>query len=575
MDDNYPNIEYIFSTIIDNDESHIASIHMNQAINGVEIRNSAINVNVDRITGSIISTSVSIWDNLSTSSNATLSGTELNLSDAINILYTQLELGTTPLDLQSMEVEQAFDNHVRVLNIPFTYDHTLLARKVYIVLGEGNAELVWEFTMEMSKDFLVVCVSIDTKKVINLLDLSNHATYRVVPISSPNIGHYSRATYKDPFFKEYSPLGWHNNNSKKFSDTRGNNVIVYENSDGDDTIDNNKPINGGKQLKFEFIYNEDRKTLEENQSAAAANVFYVVNILHDIFFKLGFTEANGNFQTHNFSGNGKGGDAVEVRISDRIGENNARMDVGKDGVKAILRLFPFTLSNNKIERDPAFDNQILIHEYSHGVTLRMVGGPDKADCLRSTVEAVQLNEGYSDFFAETLQFREGINRNTPIRLFEYVIDGGARKYPLTSNTKYNNLKYSNLNSNIYYGALIWSTILHEVFWNIVDSFTNDPDYFLTDKKTSFSPSNYLAIRFVVDSFKELPCEPTFIDSRTAYLSAIEHSNLKESHKKKMKCLAWNGFAKRGLGVNAKGADKNGKYKNDFTMPSECHKYKDI
>lgn len=572
MAQNYPNIEYIFTDIIDNDESTIASIHMSQSINGIELRNSAITINIDRVTGTIVSTSVSVWDNLKTTNNAVQSE-ELTLPEAINIVYEQLELSTEPLDLNGMQIEQLFEENLKVTGIPFTYDHTLVARKIYIVVTEGQVEQVWELTMEINMEYFVICVSVDTKSIVNLLDLSSGATYRVVPITSPNIGSYSRITYKDPFNKNASPLGWHNNNSKSFSDTRGNNVLVYENGDGDDTIENNKPIQGGSDLKFEFTFNDSKKTLVENQNAAAANVFYVINSLHDIFYKLGFTEANGNFQTHNFSGNGQGNDAVEVRINDRLGKNNAQMDVGRDGLKAILRLFPFRSSGSEIEKDPAFDNQILIHEFCHGVTLRMVGGPKNAGCLRASIESKQLNEGYSDFFAETIQFRKGVNRNTVIRLFEFVMDS-ARKYPLTSNTKYNNLKYSSLDSDLYVGATVWATMLHEVFWNIVEAYKSDQEYLYTDKKLDYQPSNYLAIKFVVDSYKELPCEATFVDARTAYISAIGNSNLKSAVKKKMKCLAWVGFAKRGLGVNAK-TSSNGKYKDDYNIPSECSSYKNF
>ena len=65
-------------------------------------------------------------------------------------------------------------------------------------------------------------------------NLTNHATYRVVPINMPNIGNSARVTYIDPYLKEYSPLGWHANYEEKYTDTRGNNCIVIENSDGDD-----------------------------------------------------------------------------------------------------------------------------------------------------------------------------------------------------------------------------------------------------------------------------------------------------------------------------------------------------
>ncbi|ORX47592.1 hypothetical protein BCR36DRAFT_584687 [Piromyces finnis] len=573
MNQNYPNIEYIFTDIIDGEESTIASIHMAQAINGVEVRNSAINVNIDTLTGNIISSGVSIWDNLEIVNSASKVAT-MDLTEAINIVVEQLDISKEPIDLSSIKIEKSINKHLLVSGIPFTFDNSLLARKVYIASKENKAEQVWELTLDLETDYIIVFISIDNRQIINFQDLTNHATYRVVPINSPNIGSYSRVTYKDPFYKESSPLGWHNNNNKSFTDTRGNNVLVYENSDGNDSISGNKPISGGKNLMFEFTYNDSKKKVEENQNAAAANAFYVCNMLHDIFYKLGFDEANGNFQTTNFSGKGQGNDPVIVRVSDRSGENNAQMSVSIDGVKPILKLFPFYNKNKNIEKDPAFDNQIIIHEYSHGVSNRMIGGPSNSKCLYDTTEAQQLNEGYSDFFADAMQFRENINRNTLVNLFSYVIDG-ARKYPITSNTKYNNLKYSNLNSDVYLGSEVWSVMLHEVFWNFVEAYKNDPDYLVTNKNLSFKPSNFLVLNFVIQSFKLMPCNPTFIQARDSFILAIDSTNGSKEVRTKMKCLAWVGFAKRGLGYNAKKAFKKGAYTNDFTVPSECTQYKNF
>jgi len=573
MEENYPEIEFVFTDIIDNEESSIASIHMAQAINGIEVRNSAINVNIDKLTGDIISTGVSVWDNLE--AVAVANAIPLELSEAISIAATQLELTSEPIDVSGFETEKILGDHIKVSGVPFTLDHTILARKIYIAVTETTAEQVWELTIEIETDYMIVFVSVDTRKIVKLQDLTNHATYRVVPINSPNIGSYSRVTYKDPFNKDASPLGWHKTNEGSYSDTRGNNVLVYENSDGDDSVSGNKVISGGSSLNFEFTFNEDKKTLEENQNAAAANAFYVCNMLHDIFYKLGFTEINGNFQTNNFSGKGQSNDPVIVRISDRYGKNNAQMRVSKDGISPVLRLYPFYDSKKGVEKDPAFDNQIIIHEYTHGVSNRMIGGPSDIKCLINSVEAQQLNEGFSDFFANGIQFRKNINRNTPIRLFEYIAEGGARNYPITSNTKVNNLKYSDLNpDDVYLGAEIWSVMLHEVFWNLVDAYKSDPNYFVSNEKLSYSPSNYLALRYAVQSFKLMPCTPTFIQARDSYIQAIDSSRMSDGVKSKMICLAWAGFAKRGLGYSAKGA-KNGKYTNDYTLPKECADYKNF
>ena len=47
-----------------------------------------------------------------------------------------------------------------------------------------------------------------------------------------------------------------------------------------------------------------------NWEAATTNLFYMNNMMHDIFYNYGFTEANGNFQKENFDKGGTVNDDV-------------------------------------------------------------------------------------------------------------------------------------------------------------------------------------------------------------------------------------------------------------------------
>lgn len=53
-------------------------------------------------------------------------------------------------------------------------------------------------------------------------------------------------------------------------------------------------------------------------------------------------------------------------------------------------------------RDGAVENDILVHEMTHGITNRMTGG-GSARCLQST-EAGGMGEGWSDAIAEYVPF---------------------------------------------------------------------------------------------------------------------------------------------------------------------------
>jgi len=70
-----------------------------------------------------------------------------------------------------------------------------------------------------------------------------------------------------------------------------------------------------------------------------------------------------------------------------------------------------------------------------------------------------------------------------------------------------------------------------------------------------------------------PCNPTFISARDSIMTALKNFN---GNNTKLTCLFWMGFAKRGLGINAKGKTiKNNDviYTNDSSIPRECERYR--
>lgn len=576
MADNYPNIEYVFTDIFDddNDEDYydLAVIRMAQAINQVEVLNTAININIDKLTGSIISSGVSVWEDLKPEVSSHLldedEDDKMDVKAAIELINDQLEL-LPELDLSELKIDNFHDGRVKVHGVPYSHDGTLIAKKSYTGISQTEAEEIWDIIVQIDIDLYDITVGINKKEIISVNDLSNHATYRVVPLNKPNVGNSARTVYTDPYLKKYSPKGWHNNNSQSYTSTMGNNIILVENSDGTTDVEDSQPIDGGKDMKFEFTYSLANKKVEQNQKAAAANAFYVTNMLHDNFYKLGFNEASGNFQYHNFGSSGKDRDPVIVIVQDRSGKNNSQFNLSVDGEPPQMRLFPFIYSDTEV--DPAFDNEIMIHEYTHGVSQRLTGGPNTVLCLQNT-EGLALNEGWSDFFAHAFQWNTNRDRYYAHHIFG-MLKTDTRKYPITSNKNLNPLMYSSLSYSgssfdTYKGGELWAVILHEVFYNIVERYKKDEDYFLEEKSLDFSPSNYLVMKIVVDGMRMQPCSPTFITARDAILTSTERII---GDNTKFKCLVWVGFARRGLGYGAK-AGSNKVYKNSTTVPSECKSY---
>jgi hypothetical protein len=54
--------------------------------------------------------------------------------------------------------------------------------------------------------------------------------------------------------------------------------------------------------------------------------------------------------------------------------------------------------------DGDFDNGIIAHEYAHGISNRLTGGPSNSGCLGN---AEQMGEGWSDFFSLIMSVRPG------------------------------------------------------------------------------------------------------------------------------------------------------------------------
>ncbi|KAH7000533.1 Fungalysin metallopeptidase-domain-containing protein [Ilyonectria destructans] len=56
--------------------------------------------------------------------------------------------------------------------------------------------------------------------------------------------------------------------------------------------------------------------------------------------------------------------------------------------------------------DSALDPGVYLHEYTHGLSSRLTGGPSSADCLDS-LESGGLSEGWSYIFPRLPRVREG------------------------------------------------------------------------------------------------------------------------------------------------------------------------
>lgn len=433
----------------------------------------------------------------------------------------------------------------------------------YLINSDGDVRPVTGVIVDRGDNMIVAYIDC-RYQVLAVNDLVHEAKYGVYPIGINDPGDGERQIVEDQGSSAASPYGWHDEgNGSKFTTTRGNNVIAYANHKGEKEVKNPEPIEGGSDLNFDFALDLTKEAPDYVQ-AAVTNLFYVTNMLHDVFYAHGFNEASGNFQNNNFDKGGLGDDAVNVQAQDGSGFNNANFATPRDGKRARMRMYIWNKSEPK--RDGDLDNGIIIHEYTHGLSNRLTGGALSENCLTS-VESRGMGEGWGDAMAIVFRLRKEHNRDTEFGIGAFVSDNlnGTRKFVYTTNMTNNPQTYNFTNehktkiSNDYHAiGSIWTTILYEVLFNLIDKKGFSPD--LLSGNTDHG--NTLFIRLLIDGMKLQQCNPTFIQARNSIILADAILNNSDN-----KCEIWKGFAKRGLGLDSK--FENNTAINGFELPEEC------
>jgi len=508
---------------------------------------------------------------------------KMSVNDAIVKFSNTLgyNVDTTRLNM----VENNRNDKIIVQGVGYTYDDTIEIEEKVIPLNADSFDNVYELTVELEDHLFVADISTTTGELYDIYDLARSATFRAVPWYKVDVGE-GQELIVDPENKNASPRGWNRDGKYLYYYTNGNNVKAVLDWDASVSYSDNKKFiatSTKKELIFDYSFNSKATKANENYQAAVTNAFYITNILHDFFYVYGFTEKFGNFQTNNWNKGGEGGDQLVVLVQNRSGNNNAYMITGADGKSPRMKLLIYNRIK-EYERDPALSNQIIIHEFTHGVSGRLVGGPSQTGCFKDP-EADSINEGLSDFFSLLLTTKKGETRKKELTWAQWLSNGTSRKYKYTMDQKVNPLTYSNLSHTKdakiepHFGGQLFASIMYDVIWEVIDEYGFTSNILLNsngdDKTLSLEvnsknlPGNVRLAKIVVDALKLMPCNPTFIEARDSiFLAQRQFSNFK-----RMRCSLWRGFAARGLGVNAKGGTKdsagNITYTNNHDIPDDC------
>ncbi|KAL1875472.1 hypothetical protein Daus18300_003211 [Diaporthe australafricana] len=554
----------------------IGHVYFRQTLFGLDVDNTDFNVNIAK-DGSVFSHGTSFYTGALPETSPLKKRDFKDPVAALSAANSILQLDVTT-EGASVEAKDGVETY----NIAGTSgaQSDPEARLVYFVKDDDTLALTWRVETDISSDWLLSYVdAVTTDKVYGVVnyvaqahshgelvpkqaDIS--ATYLVYPwgVNDPDEG--GREVVTNPWDLKDSPLTWHNDGSKTYDTTWGNNAAAQVNPTGAtcDTCYTDDYRPESTTFDFEYDYSPAMTDPTSYYNASVTQLFYSVNTYHDLLYELGFTEATYNFQADNEGKGGKGSDFAIVNAQDGAGTNNADFSTPADGKPGRMRMYLWTESTPV--RDCAFEAGVVIHEYTHGVSNRLTGGGTNTRCLTG-VESGGMGEGWGDFMATAIRLKEGDTRATDYSMGAWVYNNpaGIRAYLFSTSMQTNPYTYASVNgkTEVHSVGTIWTTILYEVLWNLIDKYGSNPAAKPTfDSAGVPTDGRYLAMKLVIDGMSLQPCNPTFVSARDAIIDADLALTGGVNA-----CELWTGFAKRGLGQGA--VYNSSKRTESYVIPS--------
>lgn len=544
-------------------------VHVRQMHEGLPVYNGQLKVNVSR-DGRIMSVSNAFMPSMAVA--AAVSEPSLDLAAAVQSAAKHLGISLE----RSPKTLRAARGTGRITSVDGSgvSSTPIEGRLMWLPIRHGMMKLVWNFQIHTLDhqhvyDFTVDAVS---GKVWTRFDWIASDEYRVyrLPAESPN--HTTplppadgRTLVNGPANADASRFGWHDSNGAvgaEFTTTQGNNVHAYTDVNADNSPDGGSSPSGGAGLRFDFPLNLNQEP-SAYRPAAVVNLFYWNDIIHDVQYRYGFDEEAGNFQLNNYGKGGLGNDAVRAEAQDGSGTNNANFFTPPDGAPPRMQMFLWSAPNP--DRDGDFDNGIIIHEYGHGISNRLVGGPSNVNCLTNRQ---QPGEGLSDWWSLVYTAKPG-DKGTDARGIGTYARGqppngpGIRTRPYSTDSAVNNWTYASINGMVIPHGVgsVWAQAAWEVYWTLVDHWGFDPDLY----NAQGNAGNQRMMLYVNEGLKHTACNPTFTQVRDGIIDGA-----KQLHGGEDVCRLWSAFAAFGLGTDAVsgGADSTSP-SNGFSVPASC------
>ncbi len=291
-----------------------------------------------------------------------------------------------------------------------------------------------------------------------------------------------------------------------------------------------------------------------NVKQVTTQVFYYVNKYHDWLAQppIGFTPASYNFQTGGPGGN----DPINAETDDYASINNANMVTPADGQPGRMQLYLFKAPYPAVNGGD--DASMVYHEYTHGLTNRLVGNDGQANGLLDR-QSQAMGEGWSDWYAMDFLTAEGeladtatpgeqvmgayVADNTATGIRENAIDcpvaAVSASCPGTALTGPGGFTYADLGGvagsaghpafEVHADGEIWA----ETLWDL--------------RRTVGAT---VARGLVTSALRLSPKQPSFLDMRNAILQADTIAG--GTHRAQI----WSVFAARGMGYSASTTSAN-------------------
>ena len=528
-----------------------------------------------------------------------------NPADAVRAAAKHLDTAADEGDVKAIIDESS------ELKITFErgrFSDRTVAEKLYFPVDHGVARPAWRVLLWTEPDAFYVIVDAATGELLwrqNItLYQSRTATFGVygnatsllrtadsptpstpgclTPLSCPQPPLSARQTFtlvgNEPPYA-FNNLGWIPDNglagtpNQSDNVTDGNNVEAGLDRDGTNGVD--APVMGNPTRVFNFSYNPppgnpppgDDPLNPEFQKGVVTQVFYVVNRWHDEMYRFGFTEQARNFQHFNFGRGGSEGDRISAEIQDSSGTNNANFTPTADGTRPRMQMYLWSVPTP--DRDGSLDAQVVVHELTHGLSLRLHGNSTGL----GTPMASGMGEGWSDFYPLALLSEPSDNifslhpvgsyatfdlspsnsyyygaRRFPYGLKAIVGENGFPHNPLTlahlnagNCSTFNSAFPPRFTSTACSAALfigeVWATALWEVRGQLV-------------LRHGATEGNRRAIQIVTDAMKLSPLNPTLLQARDSVLAAAQLNTAAPETNTDL-IDAWRGFAIRGFGAGAR------------------------